>query len=146
MDAMIFEGKGKPLKFIQQKDPVPGSGQLLLEVSACGVCRTDLHIVDHELTDPKLPLILGHEIVGQVLQLGASTEGFAVGDKVGVPWVGQTCGKCKFCLLARENLCKQGKFTGYDFDGGYATRTVANASFCFKLPGGLSDEELAPLL
>jgi propanol-preferring alcohol dehydrogenase len=146
MDAMLFEGHGKPLHMVQLEAPDPGPGQLLLKVSACGVCRTDLHIIDAELAKPKLPLILGHEIVGSVLKLGEGTDGFRVGQRVGVPWVGMTCGRCKFCTSGRENLCDNAKFTGYDIDGGYATITVANSEFCFPLPEGLSDQEVAPLL
>ncbi len=146
MDAMLFEGHSKPLRMVQTDTPEPGPGQLLLRVNACGVCRTDLHIIDAELTKPKLPLILGHEIVGDVLKLGEGTNGFRVGQRVGVPWLGMTCGHCKFCTSGRENLCDNAKFTGYDIDGGYATMTVANSEFCFPLPEGLSDQEVAPLL
>ena len=143
---MLFEKSGEPLRLAQLPDRKVGPGQLLLNVNACGVCRTDLHVIDGELHNPKLPLILGHEIVGTVLEIGADTNGFSVGQKVGVPWVGRTCGRCKFCRSNRENLCKDGMFTGYNIDGGYATQTVANADFCFPLPDGLSDEETAPLL
>lgn len=146
MHAMLFEKAGLPLKLVQRDEPKAGPGELLLRVNACGVCRTDLHIIDSELSKPKLPLIIGHEIVGTVLQVGRDTRGFSVGQRVGVSWVGKTCGHCKFCASGRENLCDNAKFTGYDIDGGYATHTVANAEFCFPLPDGLSNEEIAPLL
>jgi propanol-preferring alcohol dehydrogenase len=146
MDAMIFDKCGQPLRAVRVKTPSPGPGQLLLRVNACGVCRTDLHIIDGELNKPKLPLIIGHEIVGTVLEIGKDTEGFAVGQKVGVPWVSKTCGRCKFCKSKRENLCDQIQFTGYDVNGGYATKTLANAQFCFGLPEGSSDAHMAPLL
>ena len=131
---------------VQRDEPEPGPGELLLRVNACGVCRTDLHIIDSELSKPKLPLIIGHEIVGTVLQVGRDTKGFTLGQRVGVPSVRRTCGHCKFCASGRENLCDNAKFTGYDIDGGYATHTVANAEFCFPLPDGLSNEDIAPLL
>lgn len=144
---MLFEKCGQPLKMVQREDPKPGTGQLLLEVKACGVCRTDLHIIDGELDKPKLPLIIGHEIVGRVLQIGEGVVGFITGERVGVPWMSKTCGDCQFCLSGRENLCDNAQFTGYNIDGGYATRTVANAEFCFPLPDqALSDEAVAPLL
>jgi alcohol dehydrogenase, propanol-preferring len=146
MDAMLLEKAGAPLSMVRQGVPTPGPGELLLKVNACGVCRTDLHIIDAELTKPKLPLVIGHEIVGTVLQSGDGAHGFSVGDRVGVPWLAKTCGQCKFCASGRENLCDNAKFTGYDVDGGYATHTLANAEFCFPLPEGLSDEEIAPLL
>jgi propanol-preferring alcohol dehydrogenase len=131
---------------VERAVPSAGSGELLLKVHACGVCRTDLHIVDGELTKPKLPLVIGHEIVGTILERGTGVTGFAIGQRVGVPWLGETCMKCRFCLSGRENLCDNAKFTGYDRDGGYATHTVARADFCFPLPDGFSDEEAAPLL
>ena len=146
MDAMLFEKCGQPLKMVKIDVPELGPDQLLLQVNACGVCRTDLHIIDAELTKPKLPLILGHEIVGTVLQAGKDTRGFFPGQRVGVPWVGKTCGHCRFCTSDRENLCDRAQFTGYDIDGGYATQAVANSKFCFPLPEGLSNEEVAPLL
>jgi propanol-preferring alcohol dehydrogenase len=146
MDAMMFEKGGEPLKFMHLSDRVPEAGQVLLKVNACGVCRTDLHIIDSELSKPKLPLILGHEIVGTVLQIGPGTDGFEIGQKVGVPWVGKTCRECKFCLSGRENLCNSGQFTGYDIDGGYATQAIANVEYCFPLAEALSNEEAAPLL
>jgi propanol-preferring alcohol dehydrogenase len=146
MDAMIFEKTGVPLKMVHLDEPVPGARQILLEVLACGVCRTDLHVVDSDLKEPKLPLVIGHEIVGRVLKMGEGVSNFKIGERVGVPWVGKTCGHCKFCTSDRENLCGNPKFTGYNIDGGYATRTVADADFCFPLPGGLSDAEVAPLM
>ena len=146
MKAMIFEGKGKPLVLKDRGQPHPAAGQLLLKVKACGVCRTDLHIIDGELNKPKLPLVIGHEIVGTIMEIGPDVRGFSVGQRVGVPWLGKTCGKCKFCLSERENLCTSAKFTGYNIDGGYATRVVADSEFCFLLPDGLSDAEVAPLL
>lgn len=146
MDAMLFETSGKPLRMTKRAGPQPGAGQVLLAVQACGVCRTDLHIIDAELTEPKLPLIIGHEIVGTVLALGQGTAGFSIGQRVGVPWVARTCGQCRFCRSGAENLCDHAQFTGYNVDGGFATETVANAEYCFPLPEGLSNEEAAPLL
>ncbi len=146
MKAMIFEKSGVPLKLVDLPSRSAGPGQLLLKVKACGVCRTDLHIIDNELSHPKLPLILGHEIVATVLEIGPGVKGFTLGQRVGVPWVGSTCGKCKFCQSGRENLCDLGKFTGYDIDGGYAEEALADEDFCFSLPDGLPDEEIAPLL
>jgi propanol-preferring alcohol dehydrogenase len=146
MQAMLFESKGKPLALVERAEPQPAAGQMLLQVSACGVCRTDLHIIDGELNKPKLPLVIGHEIVGKILKIGEGVKGFSIGQKVGVPWLGKTCGQCKFCLSDRENLCDHAQFTGYSVDGGYATRVVADSEFCFLLPDGLSDAEAAPLL
>ncbi|MGH6736886.1 MAG: zinc-dependent alcohol dehydrogenase family protein [Methyloceanibacter sp.] len=146
MQAMVLEAAGRPLKAVELKVPEPGPDQILLKVLACGVCRTDLHIVDGELSDPKLPLVLGHEIVGRVEALGANVEGFAVGDRVGVPWLGYTDGTCRHCREEHENLCDHPRFTGYQIDGGYAGWTVADARYCFTLPEGYSDAEAAPLL
>jgi alcohol dehydrogenase, propanol-preferring len=126
--------------------PRPGPDQVLLGVAACGVCRTDLHIVDGELTEPKLPLVLGHEIVGYVEAIGDGTEGFAIGDRVGVPWLGFTDGTCFYCRNGQENLCDHARFTGYQIDGGYASHTVADARYAFHLPAAYSDAEAAPLL
>ena len=126
--------------------PTPGPEQLLIQVRACGVCRTDLHVVDSELPDPKLPLVLGHEIVGIVAGKGERVERFATGDRVGVPWLGWTCGTCPYCRSGRENLCDRARFTGYQIDGGYAEYTVADQRFCFALPASYSDTEAAPLL
>ncbi len=126
--------------------PTPGRGQVLIRVHACAVCRTDLHVVDGDLTEPKLPLVPGHEIVGTVATLGPGVDRFAVGDRVGVPWLGWTCGECGFCRSGRENLCAQARFTGYQIDGGYAEFTIADQRFCFALPATYGDIEAAPLL
>lgn len=146
MRAMVFDGSSSLLGDMQVPDPVPAAGQLLIDIHACGICRTDLHIVDRELTDPKRPVTPGHEIVGTVAAMGTDVTGFAIGDRVGVPWVGRTCGHCPYCLAHRENLCDQPGFTGYTIDGGYAERTVADSRYCFHLPAGYSDVEAAPLL
>ena len=124
----------------------PGAHQLLIRVNACAVCRTDLHVVDGELTEPKLPLVPGHEVVGIVAARGASADRFALGDRVGVPWLGWTCGVCRFCRSGRENLCLRARFTGYQIDGGYAEYAVADERFCFALPSSYGDAEAAPLL
>jgi len=146
MHAMLLDAARQPLRIAELPLPEPGPQQLRLRVTACGVCRTDLHIVDGELTDPKLPLVLGHEIVGRVEALGAEVEGFAIGDRVGVPWLGFTDGTCPYCRTGRENLCDDARFTGYQIDGGYASHTLADARYCFHLPEGYSDAEAAPLL
>ncbi len=146
MRAMVFDGDSPILREDDLPDPTPGIGQMLIDVHACGVCRTDLHLVDRELDRPKRPVIPGHEIVGTVAELGAGVRGFAVGDRVGVPWVGHTCRVCRYCLSARENLCDEACFTGYTIDGGYAERTVADSRYCFHLPAQYSDVEAAPLL
>jgi alcohol dehydrogenase, propanol-preferring len=146
MRAMVLERQREPLRLAELLGPEPGPGQVLLSVAACGVCRTDLHIVDGELTEPKLPLVLGHQIVGTVAGMGKGVGRFALGDRVGVPWLGWTCGVCRYCTSGRENLCDRARFTGYDVDGGYAEMAVADERFCFPLPSGLSDEEMAPLL
>jgi alcohol dehydrogenase, propanol-preferring len=143
MRAMVLERQREPLKLEELPDPEPGPGQVLLEVAACGVCRTDLHIFDGELTEPKLPLVMGHQIVGRVLTGG---ERFEPGRRVGVPWLGWTDGTCRYCRSGRENLCDNARFTGYDIDGGYAERTVADERFCFPLPDGFEDLHAAPLL
>jgi propanol-preferring alcohol dehydrogenase len=144
--AMMFDGPGRPLRAAALMLRDPGPGEIAIAVSACGVCRTDLHVLDGELTHPKLPLVPGHEIVGHVIAAGPDVDAFAVGDRVGVPWLGWTCGECSFCLSGRENLCLRARFTGYDIDGGYAGFTVADHRFCFKLPEGYSDVDAAPLL
>jgi propanol-preferring alcohol dehydrogenase len=129
--------------------PAPGPGHLQIRVEACGVCRTDLHLIDGDLPDPSLPIIPGHEIVGRITALGAGVVGFSMNERVGVPWLGWTCGKCHFCSSGRENLCKSARFTGYQIHGGYAEYTVADARYCFSLkslPGSLSSLEIAPLL
>jgi propanol-preferring alcohol dehydrogenase len=149
MRAMVFEGAGRPLALREIPRPEPADGQLLIRVSACAVCRTDLHVVDGDLTQPKLPLVPGHEVVGVVQALGAHVERFAVGDRVGVPWLGWTCGVCSYCLSGRENLCNRPRFTGYQIDGGFAEFTLADHRFCFHLAdgySGYSDVEAAPLL
>jgi len=143
---MVLDNPGKPLRTTVVVTPHPGPGQLLIHVHACAVCRTDLHIVDGELTQAKLPLIPGHEIVGKVAQLGDGVSQFKIGDRVGVPWLGWTCGTCSYCRNGQENLCDHGKFTGYTIDGGYAEYTVADQRFCLPMPGGYSDAEAAPLL
>ncbi|CAN7481617.1 zinc-dependent alcohol dehydrogenase family protein [Caballeronia sp. LjRoot29] len=146
MRAMVFDGSGPVLREMNLPDPVAGPGQLLIDVHACGVCRTDLHLVDGELPDPKRPVIPGHEIVGVVAALGDGVSGFRPGDRVGVPWLGHTCGACPFCRSGRENLCDRPGFTGYTLDGGYAERVVVESEYCLHLPERYSDEEAAPLL
>ncbi|HEY7636291.1 MAG TPA: zinc-dependent alcohol dehydrogenase family protein [Gemmatimonadales bacterium] len=146
MRAMQLEAQGQSLRLRTLPDPRPGPGQLLLRVHACGICRTDLHVVDGDLPQPKLPLVLGHEIVGTVAARGDGVDRFAVGERVGVPWLGWTCGECRYCRTGRENLCDRVRFTGYQLDGGYAEYTVADERFCFPLPAGYSDIEAAPLL
>ena len=146
MRAMVFDGDDPRLREADLPDPVPGDGEILIDVRACGVCRTDLHVVDGDLTHPKKPVIPGHEIVGTVAALGRGVTGFAAGERVGVPWLGHTCGHCRFCTHGRENLCDAPGFTGYTIDGGYATRTVADARYCLRLPPQYSDVEAAPLL
>lgn len=143
---MIFEMPGRPLVLRDVSMPEPGAGQMRIRVSACAVCRTDLHVVDGELPDPKLPLVPGHEIVGRVEKLGEGVEGFRLGDRVGVPWLGWTCGECDFCRRGQENLCDRARFTGYTLDGGYAEYTLADARFCFPLPDDFDDVSCAPLL
>jgi propanol-preferring alcohol dehydrogenase len=143
---MVLEGAGQPLLSTELADPVPGPGQILVRVAACAVCRTDLHVVDGELPKPKLPLVPGHEIVGTVLRRGEGANRFNLGERVGIPWLGWTCGECDFCLTGRENLCAQARFTGYNLDGGYADCTVADQRFCFPLPARYPDAEAAPLL
>jgi alcohol dehydrogenase, propanol-preferring len=150
MRAMVFDGAPKraerPLTLRHLDVPRPGPGQVLIKVAACAVCRTDLHVVDGDLAEPKLPLIPGHEIVGRIAALGTGVEGFRAGDRVGVPWLGQTCGACGFCRSGRENLCESAKFTGYTLDGGFADYTVADARYAFPLPDMFSDRAAAPLL
>jgi propanol-preferring alcohol dehydrogenase len=146
MRAMVLEEQGKPLVLREIPVPQPGHEQVLIRVHACGVCRTDLHIVDAELLNPKLPLIIGHEIVGTVIALGKGANWFRIGERVGVPWLGYTCGKCRYCLNKKENLCDLALFTGYTIDGGYAEYTVADQRYCFRIPDGYPDTEAAPLL
>ena len=146
MRAMVLTEPGRPLELREVPTPEPGPGQVQLRVRACGVCRTDLHVFDGELPEPKLPLVLGHQIVGVVTKVGEGVERFAVGDRVGVPWLGWTCGRCRYCLGGRENLCDQARFTGYQLDGGYAEYAVADARYCFPIPEGYPDLQAAPLL
>lgn len=146
MRAMVLESVGKPLLPRDLAKPIAQQGQLLIKVAACAVCRTDLHVVDGELPNPKLPLIPGHEIVGYVEAVGPDVNGFAVGQRVGIPWLGWTCGECNFCKSSRENLCERARFTGYTIDGGYAEFAVADPRFCFPLPEYRDDVATAPLL
>jgi alcohol dehydrogenase, propanol-preferring len=146
MRAMVLEQPSTPLVMRERPLPAPGPGEVLVEVSACGVCRTDLHVVDNELPDVRCPIVPGHEIVGRVAALGAGVAGFAPGARVGVPWLGKTCGVCPYCRGGRENLCDAPVFTGYTRDGGYATHTVADARFCFPLPEAGDAAALAPFL
>ncbi|HUN93574.1 MAG TPA: zinc-dependent alcohol dehydrogenase family protein [Burkholderiaceae bacterium] len=145
-DAMVLEAARTALVARRIAIPAPGRGQLRLAVSACGVCRTDLHVIDGDLPQPKLPLVLGHEIVGRVEALGEGVERFAVGDRIGVPWLGHACGGCPYCRRAQENLCDEPLFTGYTRDGGYARHALADAAFCFALPRSMDDIHVAPLL
>jgi propanol-preferring alcohol dehydrogenase len=146
MRAMVLERQREPLRLVELPEPESGPGQVLLSVAACGVCRTDLHIVDGELSEPKLPLVLGHQIVGTVSGLGEGADRFANGDRVGVPWLGWTCGECRYCVGGRENLCDRARFTGCDIDGGYAELAVADERFCFPIPAAYPDDQAAPLL
>jgi propanol-preferring alcohol dehydrogenase len=143
---MVLGRVGGPLQPSELPDPVPGRGQVLIRVHACGVCRTDLHILDGELDRPKLPLVPGHQIVGSVAGLGEGAERFGLGMRIGVPWLGWTDGTCRYCRSGRENLCDNARFTGYDIDGGYAELTVADERFCFPIPDGYPDVQAAPLL
>lgn len=146
MQAVLLEAQGQPLRLAEVPTPRPGKGQVLLKISACGICRTDLHVIDGDLPEPKLPLILGHQIVGRVVELGEGVERFTLGQRVGVPWLGYTDGTCRYCLRGQENLCEHPKFTGYTLDGGYAQYAVADQRYCFPLPDGYGDIEAAPLL
>ena len=146
MRAMILEKPRQPLQLREVAAPRLGAGQLLVRVATCAVCRTDLHVVNGELPDPKLPLIPGHQIVGRIQQIGEGVEGFSAGDRVGIPWLGWTDGECVYCRSNRENLCDRARFTGYTIDGGYAEFTVGDARFCFHLPERYNDVEAAPLL
>ena len=146
MKAMLMDSQRQPLKLADIPVPQPGEGQLLVKVSTCGVCRTDLHVLDGDLTEPKLPLILGHQIVGTVAQLGAGVDRFHLGQRIGVPWLGYTDGTCRYCLRGQENLCDHPEFTGYTIDGGYAEYAVADQRYCFPLPEGYGDVAAAPLL
>jgi len=146
MKAMILDRPGQILRLAELPTPTPGPTQILIEVRACGVCRTDLHVFDGELEQPRLPLVLGHEIVGVVVAKGAAVERFALGQRIGVPWLGRTCGHCNYCTSGSENLCDHAEFTGYTLDGGYAELTLAEAAYCFALPDDYTDAEAAPLL
>lgn len=146
MRAMILERPGQSLRALDRPKPEPDAGQVLIQVRACAVCRTDLHVVDGELPNPKLPLVPGHEIVGDVVARGADAGRFEIGARVGVPWLGWTCGECDHCRSGCENLCDRARFTGYTFDGGYAQYTVADERFCFPIPDRYADAEAAPLL
>jgi propanol-preferring alcohol dehydrogenase len=146
MRAMLFEKAGQPLHSAELPVPQAGAGHVLIRVRACAVCRTDLHIIDGELNEPELPLIPGHEIIGVVEKIGKEATRFKLGDRVGVPWLGWTCGHCEFCVSGRENLCDEARFTGYTLDGGYAEYAVADPRFCFAIPDSYSDAEAAPLL
>ena len=146
MRAAVLEKAPGSLTVRAMEAPLAGPGQLLVKVNACGVCRTDLHIVDGELTEPKLPLIPGHQIVGTVLELGEDVGGFSIGQRVGIPWLGWTCGRCHFCASGRENLCVRARFTGYHVDGGFAEYAVADARFTFPLPDASTHLQVAPLL
>ncbi|MDJ0574532.1 MAG: zinc-dependent alcohol dehydrogenase family protein [Xenococcaceae cyanobacterium MO_234.B1] len=146
MRAMILDRAGQSLREGELPVPKPQSGQVLLKVHVCGVCRTDLHIVDGELAKPKLPLVLGHQIVGTVIETGKGATKFSLGTRVGVPWLGHTCNCCRYCLRGRENLCDRALFTGYDLNGGYAEYAVADESFCFLIPEDFPDLQAAPLL
>jgi propanol-preferring alcohol dehydrogenase len=146
MRAMILDEPGKPLVLGNCPVPEPRGRQVLLHVLACAVCRTDLHVLDSELPNPKLPLILGHEIVGRVVGVGEQVSLLSVGQRVGVPWVGWTCGECSFCRTGNENLCARARFTGYTIDGGFAEFTVADERYCVPIPESYSDADAAPLL
>jgi alcohol dehydrogenase, propanol-preferring len=146
MHAQLLTAARRPLIAAELSAPRPGPQQVLIAVRACAVCRTDLHVVDGELADPKLPLVLGHEIIGSVLEKGAEVDRFAIGDRVGVPWLGWTCGVCEYCRSGRENLCDRARFTGYQIDGGYAELTVADQRYCFPIDPVYGDVEAAPLM
>ena len=146
MRAMILEAPRQPLRIADLPAPKPDATQVLVKVAACAVCRTDLHVVDGELPGPKLPLVPGHEIVGIIVEKGEDVQRFKIGDRVGVPWLGWTCGECEFCRSGRENLCDRARFTGYTLDGGYTEFAVADERFCFPIPKNYSDAEAAPLL
>ncbi|MDH3770500.1 MAG: zinc-dependent alcohol dehydrogenase family protein, partial [Nitrospirota bacterium] len=146
MKAMLLDRPGACLRFGELATPAPAEGQILVRVHACGVCRTDLHVVDGDLSEPKRPIVPGHEIVGEVIATGTGVHQFRAGDRVGIPWLGYTCGSCAYCRGERENLCDGARFTGYQIDGGYAEYTVADARYCFAIHGDYSDAEAAPLL
>jgi alcohol dehydrogenase, propanol-preferring len=146
MRAMVLEAPRTPLIMREREKPAPGAGEVLIAVAACGVCRTDLHVVDGELPNPKLPIVPGHEIVGRVEAIGSEVAGLSIGERIGVPWLGFTCGACPYCRDGRENLCDHPLFTGYTRDGGYATHAIADSRYCFPLPEAMDDAQTAPLL
>lgn len=146
MRAILFDGPGRPLRRVDLPEPDLQSGRVRVRVHACGVCRTDLHVVDGELPNPKLPLVLGHQIVGRVEAVGPDAEGFAIGDRIGVPWLGGSCGECRFCATGRENLCDAARYTGYQIDGGFSDCCIADPRYCFPIPERYSDLDAAPLL
>jgi propanol-preferring alcohol dehydrogenase len=146
MKAMVLDRPGAKLRRAELPIPEPGPGQILLRVKACAVCRTDLHVVDGELPEPKLPLVPGHEIVGEVAKTGRGVDWLRHGERVGIPWLGYTCGRCRYCAAGQENLCDAARFTGYQIDGGYAEYAVADARYCFPIHGDYGDAEAAPLL
>lgn len=146
MYAMMLDEPGQALNMRCLPCPQPGPDQLLVKIAACAVCRTDLHVVDGELPKPKLPIIPGHEIVGRVVSCGTNIRNFSIGERIGIPWLGWTCGQCRYCRSGHENLCESAKFTGYQINGGYAEYTVADARYCFRIPDNYSDVEAAPLL
>ena len=143
---MLLDSQPGPLRLAEVEVPSPEPGQVLLRVRACGICRTDLHIIDGELDQPKLPLIPGHQIVATVVSAGPGADRFETGERVGVPWLGWTCGQCEYCRSGRENLCERAEFTGYTVDGGYAEFALADQDYCYPLPSGIADEQIAPLL
>jgi len=146
MKAMVLKRIGEPLRLLDIPVPEVSAGQILIKVNACGVCRTDLHVYDGDLKEPKLPLILGHEIVGTITEIGEGVDGLSIGQRIGVPWLGKTCGSCSYCLSGRENLCDKAMFTGYQIDGGFAEYTIADQRYCFPIPEGYSNAHAAPLL
>ena len=146
MRAMVLHRPGERLRLADLPAPEPAAGQILLRVKACAVCRTDLHVIDGELPEPKLPIVPGHEIVGEVMRAGPGVDWFSAGERVGIPWLGYTCGRCRYCASGQENLCDQARFTGYQIDGGYAEYAVADARYCFPIHGDYADHEAAPLL
>ena len=146
MRAMVLHRPGERLRLADLPTPEPAARQILLRVKACAVCRTDLHVIDGELPEPKLPIVPGHEIVGEVMRAGPGVDWFSAGERVGIPWLGYTCGRCRYCASGQENLCDQARFTGYQIDGGYAEYAVADARYCFPIHGDYADHEAAPLL
>lgn len=145
MRAMLMHNQRQQLQYTELAIPTPKQDELLIKVSSCGICRTDLHIIDGELKHPKLPLILGHQIVGTITKMGSDVQHFSIGQRVGVPWLGKSCGSCQFCLTGRENLCDEARFTGYQIDGGFADYCTADYRFCFPIPEGYPDLQAAPL-